>query len=137
MFKIVSANTRTTTILELCFLVAITAQKMKFSIKDFVSKYDILNGKLHFLCSVYCQLWTSVACNFCAFIVEFKYIFRSSRSTMIFKIGGALKNFAIFTGKHLCWSLFEVLCWSLFWKTSVNDSFCILDSSALIYCFIF
>ena len=43
-----------------------TAQKMKFSIKDFFSKYDkirrklriwshllkILNGKLHFLCSV-------------------------------------------------------------------------------------
>ena len=34
-----------------------TAQKMKFSIKDFFSKYDkftkeILNEKLHFLCSV-------------------------------------------------------------------------------------
>ena len=38
-----------------------TAQKMKFSIKDFFSKCDqirrklteeILNGKLHFLCSV-------------------------------------------------------------------------------------
>ena len=30
-----------------------TAQKMKFSIKDFFSKCDqeILNGKLHFLCS--------------------------------------------------------------------------------------
>ena len=28
-----------------------TAQKMKFSIKDFFSKYNqILNGKLHFLC---------------------------------------------------------------------------------------
>ena len=32
------------------------AQKMKFSIKDFFSKCDqILNGKLHFLCSV---IWT-------------------------------------------------------------------------------
>ena len=30
-----------------------TAQKIKFSIKDFFSKYDqILNVKLHFLCSV-------------------------------------------------------------------------------------
>ena len=34
-----------------------TAQKMKFSIKDFFSKEitfteEILNGKLHFLCSV-------------------------------------------------------------------------------------
>ena len=30
---------------------------------------------------------------------------RSSRSQMLFKIG-APKNFANFTGKHLCWSLF-------------------------------
>ena len=31
-----------------------TAQKMKFSIKDFFSKFDqILNGKLYFLCSVW------------------------------------------------------------------------------------
>ena len=30
-------------------------KKMKFSIKDFFSKCDqILNGKLHFLCSVFC-----------------------------------------------------------------------------------
>ena len=29
--------------------------------------------------------------------------FRSSRSEMFFKIG-VLRNFAIFTGKHLCWS---------------------------------
>ena len=28
-----------------------TAQKMKFSIKDFFTE-EILNGKLHFLCSV-------------------------------------------------------------------------------------
>ena len=48
----------------------ITAQKMKFSIKDFFSKCDqmrspedlvtftkeILNGKLHFLCSEYNRL---------------------------------------------------------------------------------
>ena len=32
---------------------------------------------------------------------------RNSRSKMFFKIGG-LKNFAIFTGKHLCWSLFLI-----------------------------
>ena len=31
-------------------------------------------------------------------------IIRSSRSQMFFKIG-VLKNVAIFTGKHLCWSL--------------------------------
>ena len=33
--------------------------------------------------------------------------FRSSRSQMFFKIG-VLKNFAIFTEKHLCWSLFLI-----------------------------
>ena len=32
---------------------------------------------------------------------EDDYIIRSSRSQMFLKIG-ALKNFAIFTGKHLC-----------------------------------
>ena len=30
---------------------------------------------------------------------------RNSHSQMFFKIG-ALKNFATFTGRHLCWSLF-------------------------------
>ena len=33
-------------------------------------------------------------------------LFRSSRLDMFFKIG-ALNNFAIFTGKHLCWKLFS------------------------------
>ena len=38
-----------------------TAQKMKFSIKEFFSKCEeiteeILNGKLHFLCSATCSL---------------------------------------------------------------------------------
>ena len=32
---------------------------------------------------------------------------RSSRLQMFFKIG-VLKNFAIFTGKHPCWSLFKI-----------------------------
>ena len=32
---------------------------------------------------------------------------RSNRSQIFFKIG-ALKKFAIFTGKHLCWSLFLI-----------------------------
>ena len=32
---------------------------------------------------------------------------RSSRSQMLFKVD-ALKNFANFTGKHLCWSLFLI-----------------------------
>ena len=31
--------------------------------------------------------------------------YRNSRSQMFFKIG-VLKNFAVFIGKHLCWSLF-------------------------------
>ena len=52
-------------------VIIITAQKMKFSMKDFFSKCDqisrelrilvkfteeILNGKLHFLCTVYSSL---------------------------------------------------------------------------------
>ena len=32
---------------------------------------------------------------------------QNSRSQMYGKIGG-LKNFANFTGKHLCWSLFSI-----------------------------
>ena len=32
--------------------VSVTAQKMKFSIKDFTFTEEILNRKLHFLCSV-------------------------------------------------------------------------------------
>ena len=37
----------------MCFIKTDTAQKMKFSIKDFFSKCDqILNGKLHFSCIV-------------------------------------------------------------------------------------
>ena len=38
---------------------------------------------------------------------------RSSRWQMYFKIG-VLKNFAIFTGKHLCWSIFliKLLAWN-------------------------
>ena len=42
---------------------------------------------------------------------------RSSPSHMFFKIG-VLKNFANFTGKHLCWSLFliELQVWRPYWK---------------------
>ena len=32
----------------------------------------------------------------------------SSRSQLFFKIG-VLKNFAIFTGKHMCWSIFLII----------------------------
>ena len=39
---------------------------------------------------------------------------------------GVLKNCIIFTGNHLCWSLFLIKLQSLhlFWRTSVNDCFC-------------
>ena len=42
-----------------------------------------------------------------ASLVFIKSRYRSSRSQMFFKIG-VLKNFAMFTGKHLCWSLFLI-----------------------------
>ena len=38
---------------------------------------------------------------------ETKKVDKSNHSQMFFKIG-ALKNFAIFTGKCLCWSLFLI-----------------------------
>ena len=49
-------------------------------------------------------------------------IFRNSCSQKIFEIG-ILKNFAIFTGKHLCWnlsltmlqSLHQIYCWKNLW----------------------
>ena len=75
--------------------------------------------------------------------------FKSSRSQMFFKIG-ALKNFAMFTGKRLCWIYFFIKLqgWGpaillkrdsntcvlllilrnfeehLFWRTSANGYFC-------------
>ena len=39
---------------------------------------------------------------------KFSFTFRSSCSQIIFKIDRCLKNFAIFTGKHLCWGLFLI-----------------------------
>ena len=39
---------------------------------------------------------------------------------------GALKNFANFVGKHLCWSLLliRLQAWHLFWRISANNCFC-------------
>ena len=49
--------------------------------------------------------------------------FRSSRLQMFFKIF-VLKNFSIFTGKHLCWSLFLIkLLISLFFNIFIKDIF--------------
>ena len=42
-----------------------------------------------------------------ASLVFIKSRCRSSRSQMFFKID-VLTNFAVFTGKHLCWSLFQI-----------------------------
>ena len=76
-------------------------------------------------------------------------MYKSSRSQMFFKIG-VFKNFKIFTGKHLCWSLFLIMFQAstlqvfkkrlqhrgfpvkfakflehLFWRTSAGDCFSI------------
>ena len=40
---------------------------------------------------------------------KFSFTFRSSCSQIIFKIDRCLKKFAIFTGKHLCQSLFSIM----------------------------
>ena len=49
--------------------------------------------------------------------------FRSSRSQMFYKIG-VLKNFAKFTGKHLCWSHFLMklhMCFPMIFVESQED----------------
>ena len=43
---------------------------------------------------------------FLTFVVSGSRMYRSSRFQLFFKIG-ILKNFAIFTGRHFCWSLFN------------------------------
>ena len=53
----------------------------------------------YILCSDHCDQWL--------FQEIFFIIFRSSCTQMFFKIG-VIRNFAIFTGKHLCWSLFSI-----------------------------
>ena len=45
--------------------------------------------------------------NHCWSLRNQAFFFRSSRSQMFFKMG-VLKNFAIFTGKHLCWYFFLI-----------------------------
>ena len=79
---------------------------MKFSIKDFFSNPSQIRSFL--------QIWShllkkSLIENFIFFpvlqITTNEYLFfRSSRPEVFYKIG-ALKNFAKYTGKHLCQSL--------------------------------
>ena len=60
------------------------------------------------------------------FLRHFRNIqsFRSSRSHMFFRIG-ILKNLAIFTGRHLCWSLLLLIKLQA-WSSSIfkSSSFC-------------
>ena len=52
--------------------------------------------------------WSIVIANINKFLIQNTSRGRSSRLQMIFKID-VLKDFAIFTGKHLCWSLFLIM----------------------------
>ena len=52
--------------------------------------------------------WSIVVANINKFLIQNTSRGRSSRLQMIFKID-VLKDFAIFTGKHLCWSLFLIM----------------------------
>ena len=74
---------------------------------------EILNGKFHFLYSVIglhggikWEYWSEMRSRIVVSERK-KALFRNSRSQMFFKIG-ILKNFANFTAKHLCWSLFLI-----------------------------
>ena len=51
--------------------------------------------------------WSIVIANINKFCIQITSRGRSSRLQMIFKID-VLKDFAIFKGKHLCWSLFLI-----------------------------
>ena len=48
-----------------------------------------------------------IAMSFYEMMLDIFTFYRGSRSQMFFKIS-VLKNFAIFTGNHLCWSLFLI-----------------------------
>ena len=92
-----------------------TAQKTKFSIKDFFSKCDKIRWKL--------RIWSHLLKKslmenfiFCAVIQEYvdhiknlaSVYLRQCRSSRpeVFCKKGVLRNFVKFTGKHLCQSLF-------------------------------
>ena len=62
------------------------------------------------------------------------YLFRSSHSQMFFKID-VLKNFANFTGKHLCWSLFSIQLQALRSAPLLKRDFNMLDSNVMTYMF--
>ena len=98
-----------------------TAQKMKFSIKDFLSKCDQIHRKLR-IWSYLLKKFLIENFIFCAVLekkdlpkrdihLEFLTTLMLSRisscTQMSFKIG-ILKDFAKFTEKNLCWSLFLI-----------------------------
>ena len=62
------------------------------------------------------------------------YLFRSSHSQMFFKID-VLKNFANFTGKHLCWSLFSIQLQALRPASLLKRDFNMFDSNVMTYMF--
>ena len=65
------------------------------------------NHKCRNMCKIFREVnLNPITFTFLNFISGHSFILiRSSRSQMFFKIG-VLKNFTLFTGKHLCWSLF-------------------------------
>ena len=100
-------------------LVAIIAQKMKFPIEDFFNKYDQIRRKLRiwsyllkkslmenfFFYALYIQLHFIFSRTCLYLYLLGYYIFRSSHRRCSLK-KGYLRNFAKFTGKHMCQSLF-------------------------------
>ena len=72
-------------------------RKKMIKIHDY-SSYTLFTGDLLNECLWKINQGSQKSILFCSY--------RSSRSEMFFKVG-ILKNFAIFTGEHLCWSLFN------------------------------
>ena len=83
----------------------------KFFSKIFKSEFSILAVGQNRKLGIISEISDFSKFSICHFFIVQKKIFlnilkyRNSRSQMFFKID-VLKIFAIFTGKHLCWSLF-------------------------------
>ena len=75
------------------------------------TSFFVSGGSLKWLCWWYniilFRRCVSVTLTFNLLTICVTLLPKSSLSQMFFKIG-VLKNFAIFTGKHLCWTLFLV-----------------------------
>ena len=94
----------------------VIAQKCSSSANLQETSFELCLKMLHFQKQPFKQLlWKKFANKFSHTLDnlhtldKFSFTFRSRCSQIILKIDRCLKNFAIFTGKHLRWSLFLIM----------------------------